>query len=269
MKQAILSLLSRFPRIKAGLRRVRNHLQPASVSSCYVTLNSEQAETEGQRLRSAWQDDTLPRRQRELVEQQLQQFRVGGKVNVFDTLVAALRALPESISDMSLLEVGCSSGYYSEVLDIAGLGLRYAGCDYSPAFISLAHDKYPTLDFAVADATALQYPDASFDIIVSGCCLLHIPEYRAAVAETARVANRYAIFHRTPVLWGQPERWFRKQAYGVETVEIHFNEPAFLALLEEHGLELLATYTLHEEGDTADLARGTAVRTYACRKRNP
>jgi hypothetical protein len=104
---------------------------------------------------------------------------------------------------------------------------------------------------------------------VSGCCLLHIPEYAATVAEIARVARRYAAFHRTPVVWGQPEQWYRKQAYRVETMEIHFNEPEFLSLLERNGLELLATHTLRllEESTTADRNARHAIRTYVCRKK--
>ena len=110
---------------------------------------------------------------------------------------------------------------------------------------------------------SLRYPAASYDMVVSGCCLLHIPEYQAAVAETARVARRYAIFHRTPVVLGQPNKYYRKQAYGVETVEIHFNEPQFLELLASSGLELIATYTLDE---SVHSGVGSATRTYVCRK---
>jgi hypothetical protein len=84
------------------------------------------------------------------------------------------------------------------------------------------------------------------------------------VAETARVASRYAIFHRTPVVLGRPNKYYRKQAYGVETVEIHFNEPQLLQLLADSGLELLATHTLDE---TVSHGVGSATRTYVCRKR--
>lgn len=133
----------------------------------------------------------------------------------------------------------------------------------------MARQRYPERAFSVEDATSLQWADQSVDIVVSGCCLLHIPEYRQALAETARVARHYAIFHRTPVVWGQNEKWFRKKAYGVETVEIHFNEPEFLALLQNNGLQLIATFTLHEQADGSDTARGQAVRTYVCGKLNP
>lgn len=263
----MVSILSRFQLLKRVLRGVRNRIfTGAAVSTRYVPLQGNELDAEGQRLRGAWQDDALPQRQRKLVEQQLCQYRAGARIDVFDVFVNSLRALPGLTPGMSLLEIGCSSGYYSEVLDIAGLPLKYSGCDYSDAFIRLAREKYPAIEFAVEDATALHYPDRRFDIVVSGCCLLHIPEYAKAVAETARIASRYAIFHRTPVVWGQPEQWYRKLAYGVETVEIHFNEPDFLALLTRNGLELLATYTLHEESPGTDRTHGHAIRTYVCRK---
>jgi len=267
MKAVIVSILNRFPGLKRLLRGVRNRLFPdAGVSSNYVNLQGAEADTEGQRLRNSWQDDALPLRQRELVEQQLRQYRSGVRIDVFDVFVESLRSLPDLAPDASLLEVGCSSGFYSEIVEIAGLPIKYTGCDYSEAFIRLAKEKYPSIDFTVEDATALHYPDGSFDIVVSGCCLLHIPEYAKGIEETARVARRYAIFHRTPVVWGQSEQWYRKQAYGVETVEIHFNEAQFLELLADNGLELLRVYTLHEEFQRSDKTLGKAIRTYVTRK---
>lgn len=268
MRATIFSVLNRFPALKRVLRAVRNRLLPGSgVSSDYVNLHGEEAGAEGQRLRNSWQDDSLPKKQRELVDQQLRQYRSGARVDVFDVFVDCVRALPDVAPDALLLEVGCSSGFYSEVVEIAGLQVGYSGCDYSDAFIRLAKEKYPAVAFDVEDATALTYPDCSFDIVVSGCCLLHIPEYVEGVEEAVRVARHYVIFHRTPVVFGQPEQWYRKQAYGVETVEIHFNEAEFLALLDRNGLELIATHTLSEEYTDVSRTRGGASRTYVCRKR--
>lgn len=264
MRASLRSVLNRYPRLK---RLLKFWLQKApvgaGVSSHYVQIQGREAEQESSRLRGAWQSQDLPARQRELVDTQLAAWRRGVAVDVFDVMTRALRALPSDVRGMSVLEVGCSSGFYSEVFEIAGLDLHYAGCDYSEAFIGLARQKYPALRFDVEDATALKNGDDAFDIVISGCCLLHIPEYEVAVAETARVASRYAIFHRTPVVLGSPNVYYRKQAYGVETVEIHFNEPQFLKLLERHGLKLIATYTLDE---SVQGGVGSANRTYVCRK---
>ena len=268
MKAVIVSVLNRFPGLKRVVPSARNHLlSGATVSSNYVKLRGEEADVEGERLRNSWQSEDLPQRQRELVDQRLRQYRSGTHIDVFDVFVDSLRALPDLPSGASLLEVGCSSGFYSEVIEIANLQINYSGCDYSNAFIRLAKERHPFVEFSVADATDLKYVDNSFDVVVSGCCLLHIPEFAKAVEETARVARRYAIFHRTPIVWGQPEQWYRKQAYGVETLEIHFNEPEFLALLNKNDLELIATYTLSEESDDASRSKGHASRTYVCKKK--
>jgi ubiquinone/menaquinone biosynthesis C-methylase UbiE len=265
MKTLVRGVVNRFPRFKSLLQKVlRLALPDRGVSNHYVELAADEVGGESARLRSAWKDTDMPAKQRKLVDGQLALYRRGTPVEVFDVLVNSLRKLQGSGPAMGVLEVGCSSGYYAEVFQIANLGVDYAGCDYSDAFVAMARDRYPSVRFDVADATDLAYADGSYDVVVSGCCLLHIPEYKKAVAETVRVARQFAIFHRTPVVIGQPNKHYRKQAYGVETVEIHFNEPAFLQLLADSGLELLNTHTLDE---TISQGVGSATRTYVCQKR--
>lgn len=264
MKTILRRVVNRFPRQKALIKQVMQRVFPSLwASSRYVEMRDAEASSESARLRMAWTSDDIPAKQRELVDQQINAFRRGEGVDHFDVLVRALKGLGDCTNPMPVLEVGCSSGYYSEVFEIAGLQVSYTGCDYSDAFIELARKRYPDLRFDVQDATALKHGDNSFEVVISGGCLLHIPEYKTAVAETARVASRYAVFHRTPVVLGQPDKYYRKLAYGVETVEIHFNEPEFLRLLADNGLELLATFTLDE---TTSQGVGSATRTYVCRK---
>jgi SAM-dependent methyltransferase len=265
MKTQLRILLNRFPRVKSLLKRGLRLVMPErGVSTQYKEIAGDDVGIESVRLRAAWKDDDLPVKQRELVDKQLGEYRRGTAIDVFDVLVNSLRGLQGGAGRMRVLEVGCSSGYYSEVFEIAGLDVDYDGCDYSEAFVAMARQCYPKSQFEVQDATLLQYADNSYDVVISGCCLLHIPEYQAAVTETARVASQYAVFHRTPVVLGQPNRYFRKLAYGVATVEIHFNELQFLQLLADSGLELLHTYTLNE---TVIRGVGSATRTYVCRKR--
>ncbi len=255
--------LNHFPRLKRRLKISMQRLGLiGKVPSHYMKLQQADGEAEARRLRDAWKAVNVPVKQRALVDMQIAEYRRGQAVDVFDVLVAAMRRVP-NVKGQSVLEVGCSSGFFSEVFELAGLDCRYAGCDYSEAFIQLARQKYPALRFDVEDATNLKYGDNAFDIVISGCCLLHIPEYEVAVAEAARVACRYAIFHRTPVVLGQPNVYYRKQAYGVETVEIHFNEPQFLKLLASLGLELIAIHTLDE---FVQDGVGSANRTYVCKK---
>ena len=250
------------------LRLIKSLVKPNNlVSTDFIKIDNLENLSNLLVLSNSWKSTDLPSRQRTLVNQQLMRYRNGKKVDVFDVIVSAVKDLRLSEREVPLLEIGCSSGYYSEVFKIAHLPIKYSGCDYSESFIQMAQSIYPSVDFSIEDATSLTYPDSSFDIVLSGCCLLHIPEYQKAVFETARVARRYVVFHRTPVVFGMSEQWFRKKAYGIDTVEIHFNEQEFLQLLNRNNLTLLKSYTLHEVILRGSIKRGTAVRTYVCEKK--
>jgi SAM-dependent methyltransferase len=258
-------VLARHPGLKAGLRQL---LQPfrRTTSGDYRPLGESERASTASALKDAWQNDDIPRLQREGVERSLADYRSGAAIAAFDVLVGLLRPLAEAAPGQSLLEIGCSSGYYSEVLKIGGLDLHYRGCDYSNAFVEMARRHHPSVEFDVADATALVYGDAAFDIVVSGCCLLHIADYPAAIAETARVTRRHAVFHRTPVVHTLPTRFFTKSAYGVKTVEIHFAERELVALFAANGLRVVAVETLSADWREGD---AFAMKTYLCEKKTP
>ena len=111
-----------------------------------------------------------------------------------DFTVAAEAVMATGIAAPRLLEVGCGSGYYSEVFaDLVPGGVGYTGIDYSEAMIARARARYPSTAFEVADATRLPYPDDAFDIVFNGVSLMHIIDYQAAIREAARVAG--ALLH--------------------------------------------------------------------------
>ena len=120
-----------------------------------------------------------------------------------------------------------------------------------------------TLD--VQDATGLRHPDASYDIVLSGGCILHIPDYEGAIAEAVRVARRWVVFHRTPVLHMHGPITYTKKAYGIDTIEIHFNEQALMRLFSRHAMHLVDINT-HSIGWEAAISDGLAMKTYLCVK---
>jgi SAM-dependent methyltransferase len=260
-------ILARFPRLKRHLRALHERLLASgSVSSDYQPIQGSLIDEETKRLKTSWQSELLPVRQRELVDRQLEDYRQGKPIDVFDVMIAALQKIAPQTSGNKVLEVGCSSGFYSEVLKIKKMRFEYTGCDYSSAFIDLGKKRHPDTPLSVQDATALGFTDNSFNVVISGCCLLHIPEFEKAIAETARVSSEFAIFHRTPVVGGLPHQYFRKQAYGVETVEIHFNEAELQKLFHSYGLECTDILTLSKEPDRKVVDAWHANRTYVCRK---
>ena len=94
----------------------------------------------------------------------------------------------------------CSQAH-GEVLEVAigtGRNLPYhpkgvslTGVELSPAMLEVARDRARKLgieaDLRVGDATALPFPDESFDTVVMTLALCTIPDDQAAIAEASRV----------------------------------------------------------------------------------
>lgn len=257
--------MSLFSYLRGRIQRASGAGVSVAVSTNYEVLADGLLTAAGNRLRDSWKNEQIPARQRELVDAQLSAYRRGEPVTVFDALVDILRANVADLNGVRLLEIGCSSGYYSEVFAARGVAVNYEGCDYSPAFIELARRHYPALRFEVQDAVRLSYPDANFDIVVSGGCILHIPDYEKAVGEAARVARRWVVFHRTPVLHASGPLTYTKTAYGVQTIETHFNEQKLIRLFARNGL-YVADINTHSISWEQTLGDALTMKTYLCKK---
>ena len=156
-----------------------------------------------------------------------------------DLKVAAEAVAATGLTNPRLLEVGCGSGYYSDVFAtlLAG-GVRYTGVDYSSAMIARARARAPSTAFEVADATRLPYADGAFDIVFNGVSLMHIIDYQAAIREAARVAAGYCIFHTVPVFHDYRTTFLRKYAYGAPVVEVIFGKQELMERCRDAGLRL-------------------------------
>jgi SAM-dependent methyltransferase len=92
-----------------------------------------------------------------------------------------------------ILDAGCGNGRYSRFL------LRHAdpdavltSFDLSPRMLNRARSRLrsPRVSHAVADLTRLPYAEASFDAVVCGWVLEHLPDPRPGLRELARVLQR-------------------------------------------------------------------------------
>lgn len=252
------------------VEKIYRHMSKRALSSavspsCPITpLEPIKKEDINTRLSESWRDPFVPTRQYELfVKSEIADYRRGIPVKPFDVFIDILRDSIPDLDRKSILEIGCSSGYYSDVLKVKGIKAEYHGCDYSEAFISLARKLHPTVDFQLQDACALTYADRQFDIVVSGCCLLHILDYESAIQQAARVANGHVVFHRTPVIHANATSYYIKTAYGVEMFEIHFNERELLRLFRKHGMKVvdIITFQASLAGSPSDFH---AYKTYLC-----
>lgn len=192
----------------------------------------------------AWKDELIPSQQLSLAESQVADWLVGQRVAPFDVLAELLDEIPEDLP--SILEVGSSSGYYSEVIKHHRPESRYLGVDYSQAFCALGQRRFPTAALVCADTLGLPIRDAALPLVISGSVLLHVHDWEAALRETLRVTSRYAILHRTPVA-STSTATFTKKAYGLRLIEWVFNEGELLDKCAEAGFSLVQQLDLNEQ----------------------
>ena len=91
------------------------------------------------------------------------------------------------ITGLDVLEVGCGSGYGAQLL--AGLKPKtYVGFDFMEEQLALARKRTPGVEFLQQDAASMKaISSASKDTVVVFGVLHHIPEWKDALREIARV----------------------------------------------------------------------------------
>ena len=97
----------------------------------------------------------------------------------------------------AVLDVGCGNGKFTRL--IAALFRETGGIDVKAKKITEAREAAAAagiaIDFRVADAEAMPYPDASFDVVAFSNSLHHIPHPDAGLAEAARVLKPSGLLY--------------------------------------------------------------------------
>ncbi len=106
---------------------------------------------------------------------------------------------------MRVLDIGCGNGRFFPVLSTRQI--EYTGVDNSEGLLDEARKLHPKTNFVLGDATALPFPDKSFDIAYSFAAIHHIPSSTLRnkfVSEIARVLHRgNTLIITTWYLWSQ------------------------------------------------------------------
>jgi len=188
-------------------------------------------------LLQGWQDQLVAEKQHAAFAPLLRQMYEGKPREDFLAVTTAVQMT--GLEDPLIIEVGCGSGWNSEVLvHLLRRPIRYIGLDYSPAMTALGRQCYPDARFVLGDATALPFQDGTCDILLSGTVLMHLLGHREAIQESRRVARKWCILHTVPVVRNRPTTILKKFAYGSPVVEIVFNVEEFLKLIANNGLAL-------------------------------
>jgi len=210
-------------------------------------------------LSRAWRSACLPPRQLQLVEGQLAKWRTGSGIREFDS-VSELLEFTKPSSDR-ILEVGCSSGYYSQVVKQMRPSMKYVGIDYSFDFCELGRTRFEANGLVCGNALRLPFRDGDFPIVISGSVLLHIRDWKAALRETMRLSSEYVILHRTPVLNAKTQTVIKK-AYGHRMVEWAFQETDLVEECMADGFSLVHTIDLASRQELSRDAHAPNTRSY-------
>lgn len=83
------------------------------------------------------------------------------------------------------LDVGCGEGRFCR--ELAARGIRTIGLDPTASLLAEARRRDPRGDYRPGRAEALDFADASFDLVVSYLTLIDITDIRRAIPEMVRV----------------------------------------------------------------------------------
>jgi ubiquinone/menaquinone biosynthesis C-methylase UbiE len=193
-------------------------------------------------------------------------FSRGAQLNFYkeeflDLLPGEKVLFPKHIGKgLRVLDVGCGAG--RTTAHIGKVTSNVVGIDLSDELVAAAREKHPDIEFKVMDAGSLDFPDATFDVVVfsnNGLCYVHPEEKRiAAVREMARVLKKGGIaimssFNRplplalhalvnvlvTKVMLGFSSRYkIHVTRYGI-TVNYETTPEEEIALFRRCGLEVI------------------------------
>jgi ubiquinone/menaquinone biosynthesis C-methylase UbiE len=94
---------------------------------------------------------------------------------------------------VSVLDIGCGAGYGTA--ELAKIAHRVTGADTSLDALRYARDHYtaPNVQFLQASATALPFPDFSFDLAAAFEVIEHVDNFRAMLTEAHRVLRSNGV----------------------------------------------------------------------------
>lgn len=93
-----------------------------------------------------------------------------------------------------LLDLGCGYGWYTDFF--VRIGANAVGVDGSEKMIAIARERYPDLEFTLADIEKpLPYTDECFDIVFSNQVLMDIENTDFVISECERILKSGGVFY--------------------------------------------------------------------------
>jgi SAM-dependent methyltransferase len=196
-----------------------------------------------------------------------QQYHNGARLSVRGRLHARFRTNPDGwfawmfdqmriAPESRILELGCGLGWLwlrNRARIPAGWDITLS--DFSQGMLAETQQRLQDVPhqfaYAVVDAQAIPYPDASFDAVIADHMLYHVPDRARAIAEVRRVLKPGGRFYASTI----SREHFRALAALVSghAPDDAMVDQRFPFNLENGGAQLAASFahvTLHRHEDT-------------------
>jgi len=154
---------------------------------------------------------------------------------------ALLEGLGGRFEGKRVLEIGCGRGVGTEIIFERFGAAQVHAFDVDPDMIKQAQgslSRYPPhrLKLYVGDAAGISEPDASFDAVFDFAIIHHIPNWKDAIAEVARVLTPGGKFLFEEVTSHALGRWFYRRFLEHPASQHWFSREQFIAELERQGI---------------------------------
>lgn len=93
----------------------------------------------------------------------------------------------------NILDVGCASGGFFNIMRSYEPGIEYTGVDLSDRAVELARGRYPEARFMVTAGFGLPFEDNTFDLVHCTSVFNNEPNYQAMLKEMYRVSNWFVL----------------------------------------------------------------------------
>ena len=156
----------------------------------------------------------------------------------FRTFKGYLKKNHIDLTDKVILDVGCGSGYSSELIIKEFQPKELFAFDIIPEEVELARQRGLSANLFVGDVTDTKLPSEKFDAVFIFDVLHHVPQWRTALTEINRVLKSGGVLlvqEPNKKALDEIERYFR--VYHPR--ESRFESPEFIEALEKSGFRVV------------------------------
>jgi ubiquinone/menaquinone biosynthesis C-methylase UbiE len=164
-----------------------------------------------------------------------------------------LERLGGKVPGARVLEIGCGRGVGTEIILERFEAAHVDAFDLDPRMVVLARRRLERFDgrvsLEVADAAAIPAPTGTYDAVFDFGIVHHVPDWRQAIAEVARVLRPGGRFFFEEVTRHALRRWSARRFLGHPPFGDRFMGDEFVRALGYEGLRVADRWVERVFGD--------------------